>query len=265
LIPVFGPIQAAADEINYKMGPQDWERAADGAAYLLNPFRGIATNISALDALINWDLSRMDPFKSGTIINNSNKIYQGLFAADTDQSGWGWQILSRLTWQAPVTYPGYVLANLYNTTGKVEEVETFRGVTVVPVYGFGEGSGMSMGGYMFLDSREDISLNNPLFVHEYGHFLQNRQWGSFSLPMSFQSLGSTIGLSSNRHQETFWERDANARSFNYFQNDMSPGELATYRASNYWNRRELYDNRIWRYGIPGWNGFYFFYNIHNSN
>ena len=84
--------------------------------------------------------------------------------------------------------------------------------------------------------------------------------------MAFQSIISA-GLDANsvRHQETWWERDANARGYNYFQDRMSDTELITFQESRYWNRMKWYDNKFWPYALPAYNAYYFLYNIHKSN
>jgi len=62
---------------------------------------------------------------------NAARIWGGLFAADTDKGGWGWQIVSRLTWQLPQTTLGFLGAHGENMLGEVQKVEYCEGATVV--------------------------------------------------------------------------------------------------------------------------------------
>jgi len=67
--------------------------------------------------------SGRNPFKEGhNQVKNLYKIIGGLFAANTKQAGWGWQIVSRLTWESPQTALGYLFADLSNTFGNIESV-----------------------------------------------------------------------------------------------------------------------------------------------
>src|SRR5512133_894764 len=62
---------------------------------------------------------------------NSLHIWQGLFTVDTRNSGWGWQLLSKFTWQLPQTVVGLVGAHGINMFGQVENVDINYGATVV--------------------------------------------------------------------------------------------------------------------------------------
>lgn len=257
LIPVYGQLQAAGDEINHKMGDKDWHNAAEISTFVINPFKGIAWLGSVVDAIDYGDISYMDPFKPGTKINNSNMLFGGLFAADTDKSGWGWQILSRFTFQLPMTGIGFVWSNYLNFTGRVD-VEYFHGATVIYDYDYGNGGAISLGGYISMDrfeyafgiqtNTQRISdFNNAMLMHEYGHFLQVRQWGGLAfLPGGLFSLASTLGLRSTvGHNEIWIEQDANARAWAYFGDRMLVDARNAFITGRYSNRR-YYDQRFLR-------------------
>jgi len=139
--------------------------------------------------------TKADPFNPGTAGNNSARIWGGLFATDTDQSGWGWQILSRFTRQLPQTIFGFESSHAANLFGKVTSVEYYDGATVLTgghdnlLWGLG-GPGMTLGSYIIGNNEIEADPDNPLFQHEYGHVLQSRDaglryLGQYALPSLF--------------------------------------------------------------------------------
>jgi hypothetical protein len=148
-----------------------------------------------------------------------------LFQTDPDKEFFGrlWQQLKRVTWQLPNTIAGNLVSHTINLTSNVERVDYFHGSTAV--YREGESNGaFSLGGYINMTS-EDINGNprstnygNSLFIHEYGHYLQEQAVGPLSIFSGINSaLSSNFGWrSTSTHQETWYEADANARSLRYF-------------------------------------------------
>jgi hypothetical protein len=98
---------------------------------------------------------------------NTIKIDLGLFAADTDRGGWGWQILSRFTWQLPQTALGLTAAQGENTFGQVESVGYCEGATVVTKKVesafFGQTTAYTLGSYIIGGNDLQANVRNPCF------------------------------------------------------------------------------------------------------
>lgn len=254
-----GLVAGAWKEAVYdNMGTNDWHNVGETASFMFNPFKGAAWMGSLVDAIDYGDISEMDPFKPGTKINNSDKLFGGLFAADTEQSGWGWQILSRLTFQQPVKFLGLLYGNYLNQTGRVD-VEYFHGATVIYDYDYGNGGAISIGGYIAMDRfeyaggrqtniRHVSDYGNDLLMHEYGHFLQLRHWGGIAFPSgaAFSILSAGLDWRSvDIHDDIWVERDANARSWAYFGDRMHGDALREFTTGDRSSRR-YYDGRFLR-------------------
>jgi RHS repeat-associated protein len=172
--------------------------------------------------------AQADPFNPGTAGNNSARIWGGLFAADTKQSGWGWQIVSRFTWELPQTLMGFTGSHAANLFGNVESVEYYGGATVVQgshdnlFWGADfAGPAITLGSYIIGDKNIKADPNNSLFQHEYGHVLQSREMGWGYLPrVGIPSIRSNLS-SGYDHDFHPVEQDANMRAFNYFNKHES--------------------------------------------
>ena len=145
---------------------------------------------------------------------NDAKIWGGLFAADTKQAGWFWQIPSRFTWQLPQTGLGFLWNQLNNSIGRVEDVEYFHGATYVVGAARG-GNAVTLGSYISISPvREDDQANIRIgeggytTMHEYGHYLQSQKSGLLYL--------FKYGIPSAFGDADWTEIDANTRSAPYF-------------------------------------------------
>jgi RHS repeat-associated protein len=158
---------------------------------------------------------------------NSWQISMGLFQVDEDQGNsfnQFLQVVSRHTWQQPMTLIGYEYANFCNNTGRIE-IDYFHGATVVTDPGMK--SAVSLGGYITINPKYgDIDYSNSTLLHEYGHFLQTRQWGGCSyIPGAILSGLSASELdwrSTKSHDEIWVEQDANARAMAYLGDRLTP-------------------------------------------
>jgi len=149
---------------------------------------------------------------------NDIKIWGGLFVSDSNKSLGGrvWEIFSRLTWQLPQTLGGLLTAHSYNTFGIKEGVESVDykfGATVVRTRDGGWG-GVTQGSFIVGDNSIRADANNPLFQHEYGHYLQSQKFGWFY----YNKIGIPSILSMGKHNLHPAEQDANVRAYNYFTN-----------------------------------------------
>ena len=185
---------------------------------------------------------------------NSWKISYGQLIADPDDGGGFWEVLSRLTWQQPVTMVGNELAQFTNHTARVE-VDYFHGATVLQNSSLDGVGAYSFGGYIFIEPGS-LDYSNSLLLHEYGHFLQTRGWGSFTIASSMHSLMDALFHSPETHDKLWVERDANARALQYFEGRKS-FETNSTNYSDFiestggdWSNREnigFYDDRFIRW------------------
>lgn len=150
---------------------------------------------------------------------NDAKIWVGLFVSDPNKSFGGrvWETVSRFTWQAPQTVGGFLTAQAYNTFGLgggVESVNYKYGATVVKMRG--EWGGITQGSYIVGDNSIEADPNNPLFQHEYGHYLQSQSMGY----VYYGRVGISSILSKGDHDFHPVEQDANRRAFLYFNKNV---------------------------------------------
>jgi RHS repeat-associated protein len=147
---------------------------------------------------------------------NDLKIWGGLFTTDNNKCFFGrlWEGISRFTWQLPQTLGGFVTSHSYNTfgiSGGVESVNYKYGATVVKTRDGGWG-GITQGSFIVGDNSIEADANNPLFQHEYGHYIQSQAMGWAYYPrVAIPSVGST-----GDHDLHPVEQDANRRAFLYF-------------------------------------------------
>jgi RHS repeat-associated protein len=146
---------------------------------------------------------------------NDAKIWGGLFASDPNKSFVGrvFEVISRLTWQAPQTALGFLWNQANNTLGRVENVEYFHGATFV-VGATRGGKALTLGSYISIspvqeDEQANITIGEGGYttMHEYGHYLQSQISGP--LYLAKYGLPSALGA-------VWTEIDANTRSAAYF-------------------------------------------------
>ena len=172
---------------------------------------------SAIDAISNHSLSRLNPFNKGTISNNCYQIERGLTEGSPKQ------ILSRFTWEIPQTILGYSYSMYDNYTGQVSYVDHYDGATVLTCYGdgvpLGGGPAVTLGSFIVGNNKMQADPNNPEFQHEYGHYLQSQSVGWAYLPCD--ALPSLWGDNDKLgHKFNPIEQDANARAIRYFHNKI---------------------------------------------
>ena len=123
------------------------------------------------------------------LISQSWKINNGLFYTDPNKDFWGqtWELVSRFSWEAPQSTAGYYYTQGRNAIGHVDRVDFFAGATWATRENESH-RGISLGNFinMSMDgeitgSFQDYVLNDPWFMHEYGHRIQSRHWGTLYL------------------------------------------------------------------------------------
>ena len=187
---------------------------------------------SGIDALAHWNASRLDPFLKGTISNNDFQITAGLFDADTKQHGWGWQIVSRFTWQLPQTIVGYGISEGYDNIGLVHEVYHYDGATILRDYA-GDWGAFTVGSFINGDGSIRPDPYNPLFQHEYGHYLQSQIFGPGFLPLiAIPSLINAAFNNQDVHKLAWYEEDANARAITFWKSTIPNYDMSQWDPSN---------------------------------
>jgi hypothetical protein len=126
-------------------------------------------------------------------------------------------VLRRFTWEGLQALVGGAAGTYALLAMHVESVEEFDGVAVIkcwrsrPCWG-----GICFGSVILGDERIQAKVNNPLFMHEFGHTLQSRTTGPIYLfKYGFPSVLSVRGT--GKHSQHPVEQDANLRAFEYFK------------------------------------------------
>ena len=154
---------------------------------------------------------------------NAGKILMGKSYVD---DGWRglWQGVSRYSRERLQTWAGYNYTQFRNTGGNVDRVDYFGGVTYATKENASRENGVSIGNYININIRDDITgdfddyvLTHPMYMHEYGHTIDSRAWG----PLYLFSIGIPSIISAGKHDGEhyrFWtERRANRRAEKYFR------------------------------------------------
>lgn len=165
-----------------------------------------------------------DPTASWSNTNKAWKIEKGLFKTDSDKDFWGrsWELLSRFTWQLPQTAFGYGISDVHNLFGGVKSVDYYGGATVLQSYSEHWGA-FTVSNYVIGDRSIKASPNDPLFQHEYGHYLQSQDLGPiYLLKIGLPSLIDAWINDQSEHEKAWFEADANARALNYWKSTI-PG------------------------------------------
>lgn len=151
---------------------------------------------------------------------NDLKIWGGLFVTDRNKSFFArqWEAFSRVTWQLPQTIGGIGTAHAYNTLGiqgGVESVNYRFGATVIRTRG-GDWGAVTQSSFIVGDNSIRADPNNPLFQHEYGHYIQSQKMGF----VYYGKVGIPSIASNGDHNLHPVEQDANRRAFLYFNKNV---------------------------------------------
>ena len=169
-----------------------------------------------------------DPTALWSKTNKAWQIDMGWFRTDKDKPFvfQSWQIFSRFTYfEFALTLTGNIVGHYHNVLGNVESVENFYGATVLNLYEDRiSAQAFTIGPYITGDINSttisyrvngDLTHESSLLIHEYGHYLEYRSWGT---------VGSLIGaLNSAKYSpdeinpKSWCERDASLRGMQYFE------------------------------------------------
>jgi len=161
---------------------------------------------------------------AGTLVKNSFRLDNGLFATDKDRNFWArtWQFTSRFTWEAFQTSVGFSYTTGRNIGGRVDRVDYFGGATFATKENQDYRDGVSLGNYININISDEITgsfrdrvLSDPLFMHEYGHTFDSRIFGNtYLFAVGIPSLVSAAG--SGDHSRYWTEMRANRHAKKYF-------------------------------------------------
>lgn len=146
---------------------------------------------------------------------------------------------------------GYVFSHIRNLTSLVD-VRFYGGATFVISYN--KYTGVTIGNYINIYDNSDKAreLNKdftpegrPLYMHEYGHYLQSKVYGSsylfvIGLPslMSAWTSKEIEGSEASTHNYRWYEMNANWRAMEYFNIERN-----TWETSKIYERYPLEDTR----------------------
>ena len=156
---------------------------------------------------------------------NETKIFAGLFTLDTKRGFWHalGELVSRFTWQLPQTLLGYGWTQTRNYLGYVDRVDYLGGATFATHENSSKERGITIGNYVNIDNPKSVEgkfanyvASNPLYMHEYGHYLDSQRWG----PIYLFAIGAPSLINQIKHPDshkTYWtEINANRLAKNYF-------------------------------------------------
>jgi RHS repeat-associated protein len=178
--------------------------------------------------------TNFDPTKKGTKTNNAWRIDMGKFKTDPNKEWYerGWQLISRFTWESPQSGLGNMYSHLRNITGNVDRVDYFGGATFVTNENARNRDGVSIGNFININHWGEIEgnfeqhvINDPLYMHEFGHTFDSRRFGFLYLLMigvpSLHSAATSERLPNEprgvtTHDFRWYEMRANRHAKKYF-------------------------------------------------
>ena len=197
--------------------------------------------------------------------NNSIRIIGGLFQTDENRNGWAnfGILLSRWTWESPQTFAGLGLSHIRNFSGKVDRVDYLGGATFVTSENTGGRKGVTLGNYINMNIDDEITgsfqdrvLSDPLFMHEYGHTIQSRNWGLLYLPVpglsSLLSADNSTSITDppfDTHSKFWAEKNANKNAKKYFGKyyDVDWNGTSPYYQRGEWRTAIDEDGNLYKY------------------
>ena len=144
-------------------------------------------------------------------------------------------------------------------------MDTYYGATVLRTSW--SSSGVTMGHYILINSDYDEKKYKSTLIHEYGHFMQARNWGGLSAMsggiFSLLSAGEIIPRINKGHEEMWIEKDASARGINHLKNKLTESEITKFNNDN--NPQEFYEYRMLHNMLFPFSILFGIYNIANPN
>ncbi|MDH6307242.1 hypothetical protein M2451_004157 [Dysgonomonas sp. PFB1-18] len=170
------------------------------------------------------------------------KIDLGLFKGEFVQ------VLSRFTWELPQTVIGNIYSHYRNIKWTVDKVRYFDGATFLINERSKKDDGVTLGNYININIKDSYDRSiyepdwnggrftiiggDPIFMHEYGHYIQSQQYGlgylfSIGLRSIKSAANSTVEstlydangnfIANRTTHSLYWtETSANKKAAKYF-------------------------------------------------
>lgn len=164
---------------------------------------------------------------------NAAKIWGGLFVTDPNKSFWGraWELLSRFTFQKFQTTVGFLFTSSANMINHVNSVDYLYGATVVSCGWFSGTEAMTLSNYISGNRNISADVTNPIFQHEYGHYIQSQKIGpAYLWAVGMPSIMSADGTGTHKYRS--FEMNANYLAFCYFNKNVP----SFYTSRAYYNK-----------------------------
>lgn len=218
--------------------------------------------VGFVDGIIHGDLN--EGFEQAAKrATNSIKIATGMLQSD-ELDGCEFSQFARSyfrsEWCSPSSLLGYAYSCNANIFDRVD-VDDYYGATVVRSKW--SKTGVTFGHYIMINS--DIDDYKSLLIHEYGHFMQSRDWGGFSaLSGGVFSLASSMEIIpriGKGHEDMWIEKDASIRGARHLKKEYNSIKTAYDEE----NPQEYYDLRMLHNMFIPFSLGYGIYNIINPN
>ena len=153
------------------------------------------------------------------------------------------QGVSRFTWEYPQTMVGYTYNQAYNMVKTVERVDYLDGATYMTDSNSGHENGVTLGNFISIKNKniinrgfEEYVMQSQLYMHEYGHYIDNHLWGptyllcigvpslysarkgknTFYFPVTINGLIQNVEPIGHVHNDFWTEKRANRRAWKHF-------------------------------------------------
>lgn len=167
------------------------------------------------------------PLRTANVVSLYSKRSDNISA----RTGVG-QIFSRFTWELPQTLIGLIYSKIRVGIGQVDKVRYFDGATYVIKITKVKEDGISISNFININSPKIPTNENgkfmpyldPLYMHEYGHYLQSQKYGwgylfNVGIPsiISAKKSKAIAEPPFTTHRSNWMEKSANRKAKTYFE------------------------------------------------
>jgi hypothetical protein len=209
------------------------------ATAVLSSTQAVATSYAGTSQGIDFLVTFLGSFYNGLTwtgqrLMNHGKFLIGLFKTDPNLNDGRntWRTFLRFTWESPQTMAGIGYSLNRNTVGAVDRIDYLGGATFVTNENAASNDGITFGNYIntnidhtITGDFKDYVTTHPMYMHEYGHYLDSKGSGLLYLPVigltSLLSAASSDELTEppfSTHRDNWTEVRANRRAKKYFGN-----------------------------------------------
>ena len=164
-------------------------------------------------------------------LKNDAKITWGLF-----QGKFG-QVISRFTWELPQSILGYTYSLVRNGVEDIDYINYFDGATFLVKNTHKTNNGVTIGSFININTKDERPIDDngnfapykyPLFMHEYGHYIQSQKSGLaylfyYATPSIWSVIKSSFKdedskyINTSAHKRHWMERSASRYAKKYFK------------------------------------------------